>query len=488
MQQNSLQQNSLQQLMSLRMKRIFGRKSKDYRLFAAALAFGFTATLATLLIPQTSDTSAVISNDGSIVEQSASRSEETSTIAFAYASSNAVNESVNKGKQRQHYIANNQAPAAPLSMTEVVTINKGDTLGQVFEAFGIPKNLSAEAISSLKGIFSPRDFRIGQQITLLFKPNDEGGRDFRGYRFVADPLREIIIMDDSSNGVFDATVVEKELTSMVQAKNGVITGSLIGAANRAGVPKSVVSELIRVYSHSIDFQRDVHEGDRFEIMYKAKVDKATGKAHGKGELMYAQLTLRGKDHAIYRFEKDGLVDFYKADGSSNRGGLLKTPIDGARMSSGYGMRRHPVLGYSKMHKGIDFAAPTGTPIFAAGDGIVSKAGWMNGYGRYIKVSHNSGLSTAYAHMSRFAQGIRAGVRVKQGQVIGYVGATGRATGPHLHYEIIMNGRQVNPVGVKVPNSKQLAGRDLTNFKTQVKKLEKDYKQALAESRNKVAGR
>lgn len=483
------QNNSLQQLMSFRMKRIFSRKSKDYRLFAAALAFGFTATLATLLIPQNSDTSVTVAEDGSIVEQTASRKEETSTIAFAYASSNAVNDvQPAAGKTRQHYIAENAKLAAPLSMTEVVTINKGDTLGQVFEAFGIPKNLSAEAISSLKGIFSPRDFRIGQQITLLFKPNEDGGRDFRGYRFVADPLREIIIMDDSSNGVFDATVVEKELVSKVQAKTGIITGSLIGAANRAGVPKSVVSELIRVYSHSIDFQRDVHEGDRFEIMYEAKVDKETDKAYGSGKLMYANLTLRGKEYPIFRFEKDGLIEFYKADGSSNRGGLLKTPIDGARMSSGYGMRRHPVLGYSKMHKGIDFAAPTGTPIYAAGDGTLSRAGWVNGYGRYIKIKHNGGLETAYAHMSRLAKGMRVGVRVKQGQVIGYVGATGRATGPHLHYEIIMNGRQVNPVGVKVPNNKQLGGRDLANFKNQVKKLEKDFKQAMTEQRNKVAGR
>lgn len=467
------------------MKRIFSRQKRDYRLFGAALAFGFTATLATLFLQSPSGLSASGAlENGASVQQSASRSEETSTVAFAYASEAPARRD---GSIRQRYISGDNTASKPLSMTEVVAINKGDTLGQVFEAFGIPKNLSAQAIDSLKGIFSPREFRIGQQITLLFKPNENGGRDFRGYRFAADPLREVIIMDDTGQGVFDATVVKKELKNVVQARNGVITGSLIGAARRAGVPQSVINEMIRVYAFSIDFQRDIREGDRFEIMYEAKQDDS-GKVHGGGKLMYAQLTLNGKEHPVYRFEKDGIVDYYKADGTSNRGGLLRTPIDGARMSSGYGMRRHPVLGYSKMHKGIDFAAPTGTPIYAAGDGTIRQAGWVNGYGRYIKISHNGSLATAYAHMSRFAKGIRVGVRVKQGQVIGYVGATGRATGPHLHYEIVMNGKQVNPVGVKVPNLKQLAGRDMHNFKTQISKYQKEFKQALAAARNDVASR
>jgi len=462
------------------MKRIFSRNRRDYRLFAAALAFGFTATLATLLsLPSQSSTDA-----GASIQQQAATTQDNN-LAFAYASQQAANPAA----PHQRYIGTSTtaaAKAAP-SMTEVVAISKGDTLDRVFEAFGVPKDISVEAVSSLKGIFSPRNFRIGQQVTLLFKPNANGGRDFRGYRFAADPLRDVIILDDAGKGTFDATVVQKELRNVIQAKQGIITGSLIGAARRVGVPYSVVSEMLRVYSYSIDFQRDLHEGDRFEVMYQAKADK-TGKVHDTGDMLYARLILDGKEYPIYRFENNGSVDYYRADGTNNKRGLIKTPVDGARVTSGFGMRNHPILGYSKMHKGIDFGAPQGTPIFAAGDGVIKQAGWVNGYGRYIKITHNSTLATAYGHMSRFATGIRAGVRVKQGQVIGYVGMTGRATGPHLHYEIVMNGLQVNPIGVKVPTMNQLAGNDMKRLKANIAKLTGEFKQAMSISRNEVASR
>ena len=460
------------------MRRIFSRKRRDYRLFAAALAFGFTATIATLL----TQTSLSTPDAGTTQVQhlAAASTQQSDNLAFAYASPVANNPVAVPGA-RQRYITASSAKKAP-SMTEVVAIAKGDTLDQVFETFGIPKDLSVEAVNSLKGVFSPRNFRIGQQITLLFKPNPAGGRDFRGYRFAADPLRDVIILDDSGKGIFDATVVEKELKNVISAKQGIITGSLIGATRRAGVPYSVVSEMMRVYSYSIDFQRDIHEGDRFEVMYQAKADKA-GKVHSAGDMLYARLILDGKEYPIYRFENNGSVDYYKADGTNNKRGLIKTPIDGARVSSGFGMRNHPVLGYSKMHKGIDFAAPENTPIFAAGDGTIKQAGWVNGYGRYIKISHNTTLATAYGHMNHFATGIRVGVHVKQGQVIGYVGHTGRATGNHLHYEIVMNNVQVNPVGVKVPTMSQLAGRDLNRLKLNIQKLTGDFKQALNATRN-----
>jgi murein DD-endopeptidase MepM/ murein hydrolase activator NlpD len=461
------------------MKRIFSRKRRDYNLFAAALAFGFTVTLATLLFQQ-DQVSTPESAAGRVVQQQAARSEHTDTIAFAY-SSQAANNANPGQKARQRYIG--AAVKAPLSMTEVVSISKGDTLDQVFETFGVPKSISLEAVDSLKGIFSPRQFRIGQQITLLFKPAQDGGRQFRGYRFAADPLRDVIVLDDAGKGMFDATVVTKELKTVISAKQGYITGSLSGATQRAGVPYSIVSEMIRVYSYSVDFQRDLHEGDKFEVMYESKVDK-DGRSYGTGSMLYARLILDGKELPLYRHtSNDGTVDFYKADGTSNKRGLMRTPINGSRVSSGYGMRRHPVLGYSKMHKGIDFAAPKGTPIFAAGDGVIKQSGWVNGYGNFIKITHNSSLSTGYGHMSRFAGGMRPGVRVKQGQVIGYVGATGRATGNHLHYEIMMNGVQVNPVGVNVPTSTQLAGTELRRFKSKVSSQKMAFKQALVATRN-----
>jgi murein DD-endopeptidase MepM/ murein hydrolase activator NlpD len=466
------------------MKRIFSRKRRDYKLFAAATAFGFTVTLTALLLhSHNSDKNA----DSNPVQQLAARNEQSNTLAFAYASQAANNNAVH-----QRYIGDNNAAASAtkpaMSMTEVVAIGKGDTLDQVFESFGVPKQLSVQAINGLKDIFSPRQFKIGQQITMLFKPNSQGGRDFRGYRFSADPLRDVIVLDDAGKGLFGATIVNKDLKNVVTAKQGRITGSLVGAANRAGVPYSIVSEMIKVYSYNIDFQRDIHEGDSFEVMYQSKADK-DGKTYGAGDMLYARLILGGQEYPIYRYvSKDGDVDFYKPDGTNNKRGLMKTPTDATRISSGFGMRFHPVLGYNKMHKGIDFAAPLGTPIYAAGDGTVKSVGQVNGYGNFIKIIHNSTLATGYGHMCRFAAGVHPGMHVKQGQVIGYVGHTGRATGNHLHYEIMINGVQVNPTSVKVPTSSQLAGAELHRFKVDIKNREAAFQQAMVASNSQTAMR
>jgi murein DD-endopeptidase MepM/ murein hydrolase activator NlpD len=467
------------------MKRIFSRKRRDYRLFAAASAFGFTVTLTALLLQSHSHKT---NTDGSPVQQLAATSEQSNTVTFAYASQ-AANNNAPLGAQHQRYIgtaSNNNKPA--LSMTENVTIDKGDTLDQVFESFGVPKAMSVEAVNSLKGIFSPRQFKIGQQITMLFNPTSDGGRQFRGYRFAADPLRDVIVLDDAGKGLFGATVVNKELKNVVTAKQGRITGSLVGATSRAGVPYSVVAEMIKVYSYNIDFQRDIHEGDSFEVMYQAKTDKDGG-AHGAGDMLYARLILGGTEYPIYRYvSKDGSVDFYKADGTNNKRGLMKTPTDATRISSGFGMRFHPILGYNKMHKGIDFAAPIGTPIYAAGDGTIKSVGWVNGYGNFIRINHNATLGTGYGHMSRFAAGIHPGIHVKQGQVIGFVGMTGRTTGPHLHYEILINGTQVNPTTVKIPTSSQLAGAELKRFKSDIANREASFKSALVATNTQTASR
>jgi murein DD-endopeptidase MepM/ murein hydrolase activator NlpD len=469
------------------MQRIFSRKRKDYYgLFASALAFGFTAVMATVLFSNApADNNAAF---GAVRHTAAAHSAETETVAFAYASQAAnIFQPISSANAAEPMISNPFRKKS-LSMTEVVSISKGDTLNKVFEAFEVPTEISMEAIKSLKGVFSPRSFRVGQQITLLFTPDEEGGRDFRGYRFAADPLRDVIIMDAEGTGKFDTTVIEKKLTNVTMAKQGVITGSLVGAAKRAGVPASVVQDMIRIYSFSVDFQRDLQEGDKFEVMYGAKVDDK-GDVYGSGEMTYARLTLSGKDYPIYRYEDaTGHVDYYKPDGTSNRRGLIKTPINGARMSSGFGMRRHPILGYSKMHKGVDFAAPTGTPIYAAGDGVILKAGWFGSYGKYVRISHAGALGTAYGHMSRIANGIRPGIRVKQGQVIGYVGTTGRSTGAHLHYEVLMNGGQMNPNSVKVPTSAQLAGKEMQKFKSQLGARQSEFKQALAKTSNQTASR
>jgi murein DD-endopeptidase MepM/ murein hydrolase activator NlpD len=247
---------------------------------------------------------------------------------------------------------------------------------------------------------------------------------------------------------------------------------MVDSALAAGVPYAVTAALIRAFSYDVDFQRDIQPGDRFKVMYDTYTSDGGSRP---GDLQYAELVLSGKVHAIYGVRRDdGTVDFYTRDGKSVRRNLLRTPVDGARLTSGFGMRMHPILGYTRMHKGVDFGVPTGTPIFAAGDGVVEQAGWAGGYGRFVLIRHNTHMETAYGHMSRLAS--VAGEHVRQGQVIGYVGATGEATGPHLHYEVRKDGAQVNPISVTLPVDNGLEGRQLVAFLKTVDDREQRFAQ------------
>jgi murein DD-endopeptidase MepM/ murein hydrolase activator NlpD len=222
-------------------------------------------------------------------------------------------------------------------------------------------------------------------------------------------------------------------------------------------------DFIRLFSFDIDFQRDIHPGDGFDILFERYVE-SEGESAYSGNVQFASLTVGGRTHRLYRFEtEDGDVDYFDAKGESARKALLRTPIDGARLSSRFGMRKHPILGYSRMHPGVDFAAPTGTPIMAAGSGVIEFIGRNGGYGKYIRIRHNAEYSTAYAHLNGYATGMTRGKRVKQGDVIGYVGTTGLSTGPHLHYEVLLKGSQVNPMNLKLPSGIRLAGADLKRF-------------------------
>jgi murein DD-endopeptidase MepM/ murein hydrolase activator NlpD len=238
------------------------------------------------------------------------------------------------------------------------------------------------------------------------------------------------------------------------------------------VPQNVTAELIKLFSWDVDFQRDLRPGDGFETLYD-ELSLADGSGEVRGsDLLYAALTLSGNVLGAYRFELEGGVEYFDRNGKSLRKFLLRTPVDGARISSGFGMRMHPILGYSLMHKGVDFAAPIGTPIYAAGDGRVLVAGRNGGYGNYVRIRHNGDYSTAYGHMLRFASGIAPGRRVSQGQVIGYVGTTGRSTGPHLHYEVLRDDAQINPMSVKQAPDTQLAGADLRRFQQEVDRIDR----------------
>jgi murein DD-endopeptidase MepM/ murein hydrolase activator NlpD len=242
-----------------------------------------------------------------------------------------------------------------------------------------------------------------------------------------------------------------------------------------------MAAMIRAYSYDVDFQRDIQPGDEFQVMYE-KYFTGDGAAARDGDILYAALTLGGKQMELYRYKtRDGIVDYFNRRGESIRKALLRTPIDGARVSSKFGVRLHPIQGFSKMHTGIDFAAPVRTPIYAAGNGVIEEIGPKNGYGNYVRVKHNQQIETAYAHLSKFGEGIRRGGRVQQGDIIGYVGTTGRSTGPHLHYEVLRGGRQINPMSVDLPTGVALEGRELVAFKHHVEETDLQFASSLQSS-------
>lgn len=293
---------------------------------------------------------------------------------------------------------------------------------------------------------------------------------------VIDPIKSVYVQKNGDS--YKAEIKEKEVVKRTYAGTTEIQTSLYGSAARSGIPSQIIGKMIRMYSFSVDFQRDIRRDDKIEILYDV-YETEDGDAVRYGDILYANLSVSGKNIPLYRYEQsEGRAGYYDKDGKSIKKTLMRTPVDGARMSSGFGMRKHPVLGYNKMHKGVDFAAPIGTPIYAAGDGVLEEVGRKGAYGNYIRVRHTSSLKTAYAHMHKFAKGMRKGTRVQQGEVIGYVGSTGRSTGPHLHFEVVLNGQQVNPNRVDLPMGDALKGKEMDKFKAMIKKYNEQYVQLL----------
>ena len=262
---------------------------------------------------------------------------------------------------------------------------------------------------------------------------------------------------------FTTKKIKKNFRKKLVYKETVITNSLYNSAINLGIKANIIIEFARLYGFQVDFQRDIWKDDSFQIIYEEFVNDED-KIVDTGEIIFANLNLQNSDLQLYKYEYEkNKIDYFDENGKSIRKTLMKTPINGARLSSSYGKRKHPILGYTKMHTGTDFAAPKGTPIMASGDGKVTKAGWCGGGGNCVKIKHNSVYQTVYAHMSKFGRGIKKGVRVKQGQIIGYVGSTGMSTGPHLHYEVIENGKKINSQKLKLPSGKILKGEDRKKF-------------------------
>jgi murein DD-endopeptidase MepM/ murein hydrolase activator NlpD len=356
------------------------------------------------------------------------------------------------------------APLPEHHATRIVAVRRGDTLLDILLELGIARAEAHEAVRALSSVYDVRQLKPGQEITFTFAPvGTSDSQALSGAWLTARPDRDIGLARDAE-GRFVAQHYDRDLLRELARATGIVTSSLYEAGLAAGVPAMIMVDMIRAFSFDVDFQREIQPGDQFEIAFERFQDR-DGKTAKTGSIAFASLTLSGRRLAIYRHvDRQGHAEFFNAQGESTRKALLKTPIDGARLTSGFGNRLHPILGYTALHKGVDFAAPTGTPIQAAGDGVIDMRGWFGGYGNYVRIKHNPEYATAYGHMSRFAPGIAEGTRVRQGQVIGYVGSTGRSTGPHLHYEILRRGAQVNPTGVKFQTGRKLDGAELTRFR------------------------
>jgi murein DD-endopeptidase MepM/ murein hydrolase activator NlpD len=366
------------------------------------------------------------------------------------------------------------AEAIASDIQKVIEVRPGDTLYGVLVSAGITEDDANNAVGAIAEIFSPRDLRAGQEITLNITTASgtrESAADAQlmGLSFEPNVTTDVTLTRNDT-GLFVAAAVDKPVVEHIRRGAGIIDSSLFDAAQEAGVPMPVVADLIRTFSFDVDFQRDIQDGDAFEVLYE-RTESEDGEFVKSGKILFASLTLSGKTIPVYYFERDGDGEYFTPSGEAIRKSLLRTPVDGARITSGFGMRMHPVLGFSKMHKGVDFGAPTGTPIFAAGNGTIVEIGKKGAYGNYVRIRHNGEYQTAYAHMSKFAKGVKKGDKVKQGQVIGYVGATGRVTGAHLHYEILVAGKQVNPGKVKTVASNKLTGKQLKAFQAQVAKID-----------------
>ena len=351
------------------------------------------------------------------------------------------------------------------------TVKNGSNLMETLLRAGVSATEAHQAIVALEEVFDPRALRAGQRIRIEIDHAAE--QQLLSIAIPLSPVKTVSAhrLDDAQ---FFSEAIEKPLSLNVVGAKGTIQDSLFQSMSAATVPDRLIMELIRVYSWDVDFQRDIQRDDRFEIMYETLVDP-DGNVIRTGNVLMAALTLSGTELRLIRHElADGTADYFNEKGESVRKALLRTPIDGARLSSGYGKRRHPVLGYTRMHRGVDFAAPSGTPIMAAGDGVVEFAGNNGGYGRYLKIRHNASYKSAYAHLKGFSKGVRVGSRVKQGQVIAYVGSTGMSTGPHLHYEIHQGDKQINPMSLKLPTGQQLAGTALRSFQAQRAELEERF--------------
>ncbi|MAP96590.1 MAG: peptidase M23 [Ponticaulis sp.] len=345
-----------------------------------------------------------------------------------------------------------------------------ETLTDLMDRVGVSRSEANSALYALydEGYIDPRKVHPGLEMTAYVEsaPSDDNPDGVRLIGLTMKHEREAsLIVSRGVDGGYTAHELHTRLEPVMRRVTGTVQTSLYEAALQAGAHDAQVYDFAQIYAYDVDFQREMRAGDRFEIVFEELVDER-GEYVRSGEILYASLDGHAVDRGFYQFtpSDDGITDYFDEDGQSARKFLMKTPINGARLSSNFGYRKHPISGYSKLHKGTDFAAPTGTPIYAAGNGVVERASWYGGYGNYVRLRHPNGYQTAYAHMSKYGPGVKSGVRVKQGDIIGYVGSTGASTGPHLHYEVIKDGNAMNAMSLKLPTGRVLEGDQLEEFR------------------------
>ena len=357
----------------------------------------------------------------------------------------------------------------PRFTTLTYVSKSGDTYQSIINKLEIDKNERKILQKTILNEKSLKILKINQKFE--FKFDHLLDAKIKEFKIETDNKNEIIFTKKNNSNNFILRKIKKNFIKNLVYKETVITNSLYNSAVDLGIKPNIIIEFARLYGFQVDFQRDVWKNDSFQIIYEEFVNDEN-KVIDTGEIIFANLNLQDTDLQLYKYEYEkDKIDYFDENGRSIKKTLMKTPINGARLSSSYGKRKHPILGYTKMHTGTDFAAPKGTPIMASGDGKVIKAGWCGGGGNCVKIKHNSTYQTVYAHMSKFGRGIKKGVRVKQGQTIGYVGSTGMSTGPHLHYEVIENGKKINSQKLKLPSGKILKGDSRKNFEVSKIKID-----------------
>ncbi|WP_341755854.1 M23 family metallopeptidase [Candidatus Tisiphia endosymbiont of Ptychoptera albimana] len=380
-------------------------------------------------------------------------------------------------------------------ISQIITVKKGDTLKAILLRQQIPNNEINQIVKLIKDKNIESSLKIGQQLVFDYEINiteqdDEDlaaeSRTLNKLTIAYDKVKSLEIIREGED--FLARDVTKVFNKLLTKSSVVINSNFMSALKSLGLSSNSIIEMINSYSYQIDFQRQIKSGDTVTVITEKFVTE-DGKFSHHGKVLYVSLNLSGKEYNIFRYSPNNAEnnhDFFSEDGKSVKRSLLRTPVKLVRVSSHYGNRHHPTLGYTKMHKGVDFAAPTGTPIYAAGNGVITEIGWKSGYGKFIQIKHSQNLSTAYAHASNFSKNLKLGSIVKQGQVIAYVGSTGRTTGPHLHYEVKIGGKNINPMHVKSTPGIELAGKQLAKFKqfkSNVRSLsnELDNKSEIAEN-------